>query len=304
MLQTLARRFARPLQAAQFYATRILKKLVDDDVLFLASGLAFNGILTMIPILLLGASALGVFLNSSQAGVEQINEVLDTIFPPQPFAASIKASIVGVISDVINYRHSIGAFAALILMWTATSLFGALRSALHRIYQVQRTRGFFVSLAHDLLFILLFIVLLVFSNLAIWAVSLAESLSERFPVIAILNVGGLDNALPSAVVIVLTALMFYIVYRFIPDLRPPRTAALISTLTTTALWVLSGKVFALYLSKFSAIGKIYGPYTFILVLLIWIYYSSIIFVVGGIVGQIYRERRAQLRGDESATPAR
>ncbi len=48
--------------------------------------------------------------------------------------------------------------------------------------------------------------------------------------------------------------------------------------------------FALYLSQFSAIGTIYGPYAFILVLLIWIYYSSIIFVIGAIVGQAYWER--------------
>jgi membrane protein len=50
-------------------------------------------------------------------------------------------------------------------------------------------------------------------------------------------------------------------------------------------------LFAIYLSEFSAISKIYGPYAFILVLLVWIYYSSIIFVFGGIVGQVYWERR-------------
>jgi uncharacterized BrkB/YihY/UPF0761 family membrane protein len=58
-------------------------------------------------------------------------------------------------------------------------------------------------------------------------------------------------------------------------------------------------MFAVYLSDFSAIGTIYGPYAFILVLLVWIYYSAIIFIVGGMVGQIYWERLTSLHGDRA-----
>ena len=282
--------FLRYLETLWFYVTRIGKKLFGEDILFLASGLAFNGILTMIPLLLLAASALGIFLNSSKAGVTQINDILDTVFPPQPFATSIRDSILAVISDVIDYRRSIGISGAVILIWTATSLFDALRSVLHRIYHIKKTRGFFVSLLHDVLFIFLVFVLFVSSNIAIWAFSLIENLATNFPAMVSLNVKGFTDAGPTTIVIILTAIMFYIVYRYIPDTKPPKVAGIISTITTTVLWVISGKVFAWYLAGFSAIGKIYGPYAFILVLLIWIYYSSIIFIVGGIVGQTYWER--------------
>lgn len=281
----------RVFSAIRYYVSRITKKLAEDDVLFLASGLAFNGILTLIPILLLGASALGVFLNSSQAGVAQINEILDAIFPPQPFAASIKESILAVISDIISYRHSIGLFAAGFLLWTAMSLFSALRSALHRIYRIDRSRSFLLTLLHDLLFIVLVMVLLVISNGAIWASSLLENFAAHIPVLKELNLSNMNNALPTVVVVLLTAFMFYIVYRHIADTKPPRAAAVIATITTTVLWILSGKLFALYLVKFSSIGKIYGTYAFVLVLLVWIYYSCIIFLIGGVVGQTYWERR-------------
>ena len=85
-------------------------------------------------------------------------------------------------------------------------------------------------------------------------------------------------------------------YRFIPDTRPPRAAGIISTVTSTLLWVISGKLFAVYLANFSAIGKIYGPYAFLLVLLFWIYYSSLVFVLGAIIGQVYWERTKLLEG--------
>ncbi len=280
----------RYLETFWFYLSRIGKKLVEEDILFLASGLAFNGILTMIPLMLLAASAFGTFLNSSQAGIAQLNDVLDAIFPQQPFATSIKESILTVITDIIEYRQTIGIFAVVILMWTATSLFDALRSVLHRIYHLKKTRGFFVSLFHDVLFILLVFVLFIASNTSIWFFSVVENLAGSFPALRALNLSRYSDSLPTTIVILLTAVMFYIVYRYIPDTKPPKLAGIISTITTTVLWVVSGKLFGMYLSDFSAIGKIYGPYAFILVLLIWIYYSSIIFIVGGIVGQAYWER--------------
>jgi hypothetical protein len=47
-------------------------------------------------------------------------------------------------------------------------------------------------------------------------------------------------------------------------------AAVASTITMTVLWVISGKLFGIYLRSYSLIGSIYGPYAFILVLLVWI----------------------------------
>ena len=278
------------LEAAWFYTRSISKKLFEDDILFLASGIAFNGILTMIPLMLLTASALGVFLNSSALGVQQLNEILDAIFPPQPFALSIKESIMTIISDIVQYRTSLGVFGVIVLVWTATSLFDALRTALHKIYRLPKTRTLVQSIVHEVGFVFLAFILFIGSNFVIWIASLLERVALSIPALAWMNIQGLGRSLPTVIVILLTAVMFYIVYRYIPDSKPPKIAGIISTLTTTLLWVISGKLFAVYLSNFSAIGKIYGPYAFILVLLFWIYYSCLVFVIGGIFGQVYWER--------------
>ena len=280
----------RVLEALWFYTRSLTRKFFEDDILFLASGLAFNGILAMIPLFLLSASALGTFLNSSQLGVQQLKDILDAIFPSQPFATNIKESILTVISDIVQYRTSLGIFGVLVLIWTATSLFDALRSVLHRIYGVKRTRSVLAGFAHDVGFVFLAFVLFIVSNLMVWVVSLVERVVLNVPALSGLNLPFLYRDTPTVIVIGLTACMFYIIYRYIPDSKPPKVAGVISTLTTTVLWVVSGKLFAVYLSNFSAISKIYGPYAFILVLLFWIYYSSIIFVAGGMVGQVYWER--------------
>ena len=278
------------VEAVQFYARTIARQMFEDDILLLASGLAFNGILTMIPLMLLTASAIGTFLNSSVLGVQHLNEILDAIFPPQPFAISIKQSILSIVSDIVTYRTSLGIFGFLVLFWTATFLFDALRAALHRIYHLKRTRGLLVSFFHDVGFVFLALILFLTSNFAIWVYSLLKQLARSIPALHSAAVPSFDRAVPTVIVVLLTACMFYIIYGHMTDTKPPRAAAIISTITTTLLWVVSGKIFGVYLADFSVIGKIYGPYAFLLVLLFWIYYSCIIFVFGGIAGQAYWER--------------
>jgi len=43
----------------------------------------------------------------------------------------------------------------------------------------------------------------------------------------------------------------------------------------------------------ATLNRIYGTYALIVVVAFWIYYSSILFLVGAEIGQLYRERRIQ-----------
>jgi membrane protein len=284
-------RFVRLLaEEVWWYGRAIARKIASDDVIFLASGIAFNGILTIIPLLFLGAAGIGSILNSSEFAVSRVNDILNTMFPPQPFATSIKESLAMMITDIVDHRHTIGLFGILVLFYTATFLFDAVRSVLHTVYRVPKTRGILSSLFRHVGFVVLAFILFIGSTVAVWAVSVLRGIVRNVPAFASLELPGLDSTVITTTVMVLTAFMFYVIFRHIPDTMPPRAAAVISTITTTFLWVASGKLFAVYLMSFSAIGTIYGPYAFILVLLIWVYYSSLIFVIGAIVGQAYWER--------------
>ena len=283
------------IQAIGYYGRTITKKIFTHDIFFLASGLAFNCILTMIPLLLLSAAAVGWLMNSSGPGIRQLNDILDALIPPQPYATSMKNSILRIIGEMAKHRKSLGIVGFPALIWTATSLIDALRTVLHTVYEMKSTKSFFVSLLHDIWFVFLAFVLLIISNAAIWAFSLVEGLTRALPGVDWLFVQSYTKPTSHAVVILLTACMFYVVYRHIADVKPPKAAALIATLTTTIVWIVSGRAFTIYLTEYSNIGSVYGPAGFLLVLLLWIYYSSFIFVVGGIVGQTYWERQKMKR---------
>jgi membrane protein len=279
------------VESTWFYARSIWRKLLEDDVLFLASGLAFNGIFTMIPMLFLSAAAIGAFVNSYSLGMTQVNEILDAAFPPQPFAQQIREAIGSMVADIVTYRRSIGLVGLGVLVWTGTSMFDALRSALHRIYELKRTRGLLASFIHDIGFMTVAFILFLGVNFALWVYTILKPIAQQFPILATLVNTQFTQTLPTMIIVLLTAVMFYIIFRYITDVKPPREAAIISSFTTTVLWIIGGRAFAVYISNWSIIGRIYGPYAFMLVLLLWIYISSLLFVFGGIVGQVYWERK-------------
>ena len=80
-----ADRLVRLSGATWYYITATARKALEDDILFLTSGLAFNIVLSLVPILLLSASAFGIILNSSTETVKRLNEFLNVMVPAQPY---------------------------------------------------------------------------------------------------------------------------------------------------------------------------------------------------------------------------
>ncbi len=292
--------YIRYLKITEFPFKPLMRRIAGGDILLFASGIAFSAILTMVPMLLISASALGILLRSSEQGLGKLEAVLATVFPEQPFATSIKQSILQMVTDIVSYRASLGIVGFAFLIMTATFLFDVVRTVLHRIYGIRRTKNLVESFFHDIGFVAVAWILLIVSNLTLWAGDLLDRMLTRFPIWTELHSMNWVSSIPSVVVYVLIAVMFYIVYRNLTDAKPPRTAAIVSTVTMTVLWIVSAKLFALYLSNFSAISTVYGGYAFILVLLVWVYYSSLVFVIGAMAGQVYWESKKPLLKQKAA----
>ena len=82
--------YIRYLKITEFPFKPLMRRIAGGEILLFASGIAFSAILTMVPLLLISASALGIMLQSSEQGVAKLEAVLATVFPEQPFATNIK----------------------------------------------------------------------------------------------------------------------------------------------------------------------------------------------------------------------
>jgi membrane protein len=84
--------------------------------------------------------------------------------------------------------------------------------------------------------------------------------------------------------------MFSIIYYLIPYERLGIGVVIVSAFWATLLWEIAKQAFGYYVTNVATIGRIYGAYVMIVVVAFWIYYSSIVFVLGAEIGQLYRER--------------
>lgn len=286
-----------------YYLKGSYRRFQEEDVLVLSSGLAFNGILCMIPLLLLLTSFLGMFLNSSELAVQRIDEILTTAFPPEPYALKIKTSIQDIVSHIIQYRTSFGLIGLATLIWTTASLFTASRTVLNRIYRLQPGRWAILGTLKDLLYVILAGVLFLLSNIVPWLITGIGSGFTQFLTLKSTLLDWSVKNLPSGLAVLLTFLMFLVLYRFIPQKGITFKVAAVSSLATTVLWVVLGRAFRWYLLTFGSFGQLYGTYAFLLVLLIWTYYSSIVFIFGAMVGQLFRERKRPGKGTNNEAPS-
>lgn len=274
-----------------YYLKGIYERMHDEEGFLLASGIAFNAIFCAIPLLLLFTSLLGSFLHSSELAVQWIDSVVETAFRGQPDAQTIKNTMKQIVGEIIMNRASYGIFGAAVLVWTGTSLFSSVRSALHRVFRIKSTKNLFLSILEDIVWVFIIGVLFVTLNLISWIYRVIETLVSRLPGAENIDFSLFEGTLPVFAAFVLTLLTFFAIYRYIPDRSPTSRVAWSSALTTAFLWETAARIFAWYLAEFHSFQAVYGTYAFFLVLLIWVYYTSVVFVVGGIVGQLYRERR-------------
>ena len=105
--------------------------------------------------------------------------------------------------------------------------------------------------------------------------------------------GGLAYAVGRLLAFVFTTTMFFSLYQVLPPRRIRWKTALVASLFTSAMFEIARNVFSAYVRSFNP-GSLYtGALTAIVVIVIWVYYASLIFILGGEVGQVFELRRVR-----------
>ncbi len=273
-----------------YYITGLYRKILQHDILFYASGIAFNGLMCLIPFLLLTTSIFGTVLNSSRSALNGLDEVLSNLFPAQLYSPKLRQIATEIIRDVIFYRKSMGLLGSVALLGTVAALFGSVRTVLHHIYGITKQPRLIIGQFRDWGMVFMIGILFLVMNGFTWLVSFAMKSGFFMVQKGTLEYLVLNTTLVYVVSFVVTFSTFYFIYRFIPYEIPPRRVVRVSSLTTAVLWEVAGRLFAFYLVTFQSYRSVYGAYAFFAVGLFWIYLTSIIFVVGAIIGQLSYER--------------
>ena len=287
------------------YAKRVWDNSGEDNIFFLASGITFNIILAAVPFVLLLVSAIAYVLNhSATASAAEVTDLIGRLLPVG-ISRSEEESIYRVLGDIIASRGTVGPLSALGFIWFTTRLFGSLRTVLAEIFDIDQERGIIAGKIFDAK-ITVIATLLIISYTALSAY-LAIARSRFIPVLADVGLrsdvmGRVEYALGQLLALAVIVLMFYALYKYLPNRRIRWQTALIASLFTSVAFEAAKSVFTRLITAVNP-GSLYtGTLYAVVIVVLWTYYAALLFILGGEVAQVYELRRVKRLQRETFDP--
>lgn len=258
----------------------ISSKFFADNGLFLTSALAFNLLLYFIPLSLLMISLLGYTVLDSERAMNEVQSVLRASLPQSQQA--LAENLTAVVSD----RGLLGFSGIVSFVVFSSFLFGSVRIVLNAVFLAQQTRTFIKGLGIDILMTALVTLLLlgVVANTSF--VTIAWTFLEQHPSSTVLFEPALMT-FDKVIGFIATTALFYVLYRVAPAVTLPSKAILIGSLSATLLFQLARWGFAWYVSMAQASLVLYGTLGGLMFFFVWLYYSSLVFILGAEIAWHY-----------------
>ncbi len=283
------------------YALRIWAKGNDDDIFFLAGGVAYNILLAGVPFFLLLIAGIGYALNKSAAdSTRDVVEFLGRLLPEG--AADGKSFLDPILRDVVRTRGRVGLVSALAFAWFSTRLFGTLRTVLQRVFALGQGRGIVAGKLYDMGYTLvasaLFAAYLTLSAYLAIMGNRGTAILREIGVNATV-MGRVEYALGRLLAFSVVVAIFYSIYKVLPARRVPWKQAFVASMTTGVLFEIARNAFVLVVRQFNPASLYTGTLGALVVVVFWAYYAALLFVFGGEVAHVYDERRRLVHRTEA-----
>jgi membrane protein len=261
----------------------------EHHIFLLGGGLAFSLFVCIIPFVLIIFSILGSILQSASLQ-GQMNLLVEQIIPYENYATFVKDFIFLRIEEFKNYKNIAGLIGAVGLFLAASGLFSSIRTILNRIYKYDRSRFPLLGKLQDLGMVLLVLLFFLAATAVFPALGILKEYAQKIDFLKILRFSGLQSVIIHLASYLLIFILFYTVYSLVPYARLGYKVTALSAFWAASLWEAARELFGYYITHMASLKQIYGTYVLLVVVAFWIYYSSIIFILGAEIGQLYRER--------------
>lgn len=258
---------------------------VEDHCLSHGAAMAFYAATSLAPIVLIVVAIAGLMFGREAAGLALSAEVSGLMGPQS-------AELFRIALESASSRTT-GTWASFIgvtaLLMTASGVFGEMQSALNVIWKVQprsitvsrlvKARAVSLGLVASLGFLLLVSLI---ASAAISAMS--DVINTRLPFGTVIL-----STINAVVSFALISVMFAAIYKILPDRNLTWRDVITGSMVTAALFTVGKSLIGWYIGT-SAITSSYGAAGGLLVVLLWVYYSSQIFLFGAELTRAYSIR--------------
>lgn len=264
-----------PFGRVRRLATATVEGFIDDDAFSRGASIAYFTLFSLAPVLLLVIAIAGLFFGQDAAQgavVDQLSGLMgrETADATQAMIRSASDRMAGLVATLI------GLFT---IFLAASGVFGEVQSALNAIWKAKSRRSTMsrllrARLASFGLVITLGFVLMVSLALSAALTALGKFLKYTFPV-AELAVQVTDFVISAALI----SGMFAIMYKVLPDTPIRWRDVAVGALMATGLFEGGKYLIALYIGQ-TDVASSFGAAGALIVLLLWIFYSTLIFLLG------------------------
>ncbi|HYW52058.1 MAG TPA: YihY/virulence factor BrkB family protein [Gemmatimonadaceae bacterium] len=279
-------------QKARDFVAHVWASLGEDDVMFLASGVSFNLLLAVVPFVLLLVSVSTFFLGSTpDSAADAALGFLDRLLPSSRWSEG--ESVRTTVREIARVSGSVTIFSAIGFLWFSTRVFSSMRSVFQRTFDVPKERGILHGKLFDLVCSFLAAIgITAYGSISAYLVvagtrgaSVLERLGVRDSFLS-----PIEYALGRVVAFALVFLLCFAAYRLVPNRPIPTRTAVIGSITTSVLFELARIGFSAYVEAFPP-GSLYtGALATLVVITLWTYYASLIFIIGAEVAQVVELR--------------
>jgi membrane protein len=288
--------FFRTARGALDFLRLIDEKGREDKVFLLAGSVAFNLILAFIPLMVITITATASLLGNSGPTIAEITGLLGQLIPVGPDTEIILRDR---LRDVLSSAPTALSLGTVAFIWLSTRLFASLRLVLSDVFDIEETRNILAAKLFDIrIAVVSAVCLTAYFALSVYlalATSRGLVLLDRMNVRAEL-MGEVEALVIKGVAFVLILAMFFLLYRYLPCKRIRWRTAAVAALFTSVMFEVARYVFGLFAPALYR-GSLYsGIIAALVVAVIWSYYVSLVFILGGEVSQVVdllRARRIQ-----------
>lgn len=298
-----------------YYLGGLFVRMNNNNILLLCGGLAFATLLCLVPLVFLIFFALEAILDV-RAIAHLVNQMVDVLIPYPEEARYLKEVLSARVSGIMTFKEAYGVSGLLILMVSASSLFSSMRTLLNAVFKVEHSFGLKESetdpvtvgqlknmgspgrwikflygvlpiaigklkdLTMVLLVLYIFLLLVLALPILSTVIDTAPSLLHAY----VTYFYGLTS-------LVLIFAVFLGLYWLLPYQKIQIKVLVTGAFWAALLWKITEWGFGYYLSHFGSISYLYGAYVLLVVVALWIYFSTIIFIIGAQIAQLCRERQ-------------
>jgi membrane protein len=261
------------------------------DLFFYASSLSFQVVLCLVPTVFMIIWILSIFF-SREALLEQLGIIVSHALPRETnFAEATRNFFVNRARIFIGHRKILGVFGLIGFLWTSMALMSALRKTVFNVIGIASHRSFFRQTIYDLRVLLIAGFFLTASTVVTWIFAALREAAMHLPA-GQMRFTLIRFCVPILFALVLTFFLYFSIYRFLSYGKIRSSSAAFGAFWAALFYELAKNLFAVYVTRIGNLVQTYGTLEAIFSSILWIFYSTIVFILGVELANINSLRKA------------